>query len=369
MGTNKIYSLTANGLQEIKPIPALPIGMKIFAFGAGMSAQTYCIAEEKNERGYKIVLTSKYYEDSYFSPIQYFDKYDRRISEKFGIGFYWDDKDIFVYPENEVKKYVERAEKLTAEIAEKKEMQKNADLQERENLPAKYPHLKPQPKDYNGKKANLVAELKHRFPKQKFSVKKDGYDTLCISWTDGISLNEVEQVKYLFTDHETDFTGDFRDYAPSNFNRVFGGFNYIFLEREKSEEIQKLSDKLKTVANLQDSYYSNQVLYRMFQKTTIPAGAYNFRIERTEKNGGLLEEFYKIGFDLETETKKDNPVQINSLEIIDYSEKAFAVIGETKPIKDTLKDLGGRFNFRLSCGAGWIFPKSKETTVKMALGL
>lgn len=47
------------------------------------------------------------------------------------------------------------------------------------------------------------------------------------------------------------------------------------------------------------------------------------------------------------------------IQIIDYSEKAIAVIGETKPIKDKLKELGGRFNFRLSCGAGWIFPKTK----------
>ena len=47
-------------------------------------------------------------------------------------------------------------------------------------------------------------------------------------------------------------------------------------------------------------------------------------------------------------------------EIIDYSEKAIAVCGDTKAIKDELKSLGGRFNPRLSCGAGWVFPKSKR---------
>lgn len=47
-------------------------------------------------------------------------------------------------------------------------------------------------------------------------------------------------------------------------------------------------------------------------------------------------------------------------EIIDYSEKAIAVCGDTESIKDELKSLGGRFNPRLTCGAGWIFPKGKR---------
>lgn len=51
------------------------------------------------------------------------------------------------------------------------------------------------------------------------------------------------------------------------------------------------------------------------------------------------------------------------IQIIDYSEKAIAVVGNTKRIKDQLKALGGRFNFRLSCGAGWIFPKSKKEQI------
>lgn len=45
------------------------------------------------------------------------------------------------------------------------------------------------------------------------------------------------------------------------------------------------------------------------------------------------------------------------MEIINYSEKAIAVVGgDTKQMKDHLKAMGGRFNPRLSCGAGWIFP-------------
>lgn len=54
-----------------------------------------------------------------------------------------------------------------------------------------------------------------------------------------------------------------------------------------------------------------------------------------------------------------------SINIIDYSEKAFAVVGDTKSVKDDLKRLGGRFNGKLSCGAGWIFSnKSREAVEK-----
>ena len=53
--------------------------------------------------------------------------------------------------------------------------------------------------------------------------------------------------------------------------------------------------------------------------------------------------------------------------IVDYSDKAFALVGETKAIKDDLKRLGGRFNSKLSCGAGWIFSKRVLDEVKKYL--
>lgn len=43
-----------------------------------------------------------------------------------------------------------------------------------------------------------------------------------------------------------------------------------------------------------------------------------------------------------------------------YTDKSIAVFGDTKPWVNELKQLGGKFNSRLTGGAGWIFPKSKE---------
>jgi len=57
--------------------------------------------------------------------------------------------------------------------------------------------------------------------------------------------------------------------------------------------------------------------------------------------------------------------------IVDYSEKALAVFGDTRPIKDRLLAIGGRFNTRLTHNgekrAGWVFPKSKEQELRNLL--
>lgn len=66
------------------------------------------------------------------------------------------------------------------------------------------------------------------------------------------------------------------------------------------------------------------------------------------------------------------PENLN-LEIIDYSEKAIAVFGDTKPIKDKLHELGGSFNkylnYRGEKKPGWIFSKKKEVELKRELNL
>lgn len=53
--------------------------------------------------------------------------------------------------------------------------------------------------------------------------------------------------------------------------------------------------------------------------------------------------------------------------IVDYSEKALAVYGDTKEIKEQLKQLGGRFNTHLRDGAGWIFSKQKAEELQALL--
>lgn len=68
------------------------------------------------------------------------------------------------------------------------------------------------------------------------------------------------------------------------------------------------------------------------------------------------------------EAKEVEAVTIEGLEIVDYSEKAIAVFGDTKAIKEQLKELGGRFNPSLNYNgekrAGWLFIKKQADKVK-----
>jgi hypothetical protein len=56
------------------------------------------------------------------------------------------------------------------------------------------------------------------------------------------------------------------------------------------------------------------------------------------------------------------------LRVIDYSEKAIALVGDTFSIKDKIKQIGGTFNKSLhidnSTVPGWIFPINKKNEVE-----
>jgi len=61
---------------------------------------------------------------------------------------------------------------------------------------------------------------------------------------------------------------------------------------------------------------------------------------------------------------------VGGFKIVNYSDKSVAVFGDTKPIKDQLKHMGGRFNPFLvnpdtgQKEAGWVFPVSKLAELK-----
>jgi hypothetical protein len=59
--------------------------------------------------------------------------------------------------------------------------------------------------------------------------------------------------------------------------------------------------------------------------------------------------------------------------IVDYSGKAVAIFGDTRAIKEQLSALGGRFNMYLTLNgkkcAGWIFQKSKEDDLRRLVNL
>ena len=69
------------------------------------------------------------------------------------------------------------------------------------------------------------------------------------------------------------------------------------------------------------------------------------------------------------EKTEDDTIKDSDLQLVEYSEKAVAIIGNTRKYSERLKDLGGRFNGKLKCGAGWIFSKKKEVELRKAFAL
>ena len=317
----EIYTLSANGLKRLCKRPELPKGTIIYSFGYGMLKEKWSTTGNGNE----IVKLSTNSEESYFSgPFEKLDEYARPISEKFGIGFYYD-LNAPRATDEEIAQAIERANNFIKEREEEKKRAKEESERAREEVIKKYGAIFDQPSGKYHTDAVLVAkhirqDLANAFPGQKFSVRKTDYSTIHIEWTDGPTQEEVEQIA---GKHERNCTrdkwnDDLWDYTDSAFTAVFGGVDYLHYYRKTAPENEEIS------------------LYK------------------------------------KPEPKRSEPVKATTTEgiqLIDYSEKAIAVIGDTRTIKEILKAIGGRFNAHLTCGAGWIFSKSKEDALKAALNI
>ena len=215
-------------------------------------------------------------------------------------------------------------------------------------------------------------ELKKTFPGIKFSVISDSYsmgDSVHIDWTDGPTTGEVDSIvkKYQYGS----FNGMEDIYEITNSREDIPQTKYIQTSRSQSDAVKELVNQC-PVFNGDDWHNRPEaILYRIFSRSSLPADATNLRIERTGATCGSIQEIYKIAFDAEKtepaqaqENQQTDPAKV---QIIEYSDKAIAVIGNTYPIKDKLKELGGKFNKFLTCGAGWIFPKTQFENIKNAL--
>lgn len=224
----------------------------------------------------------------------------------------------------------------------------------------------------------IKAELQEAFKGVKFSVKSDSFsggDSVHINWTDGPTNEQVREITSKYQQGRFDGMTDMYEYTNTNPN--LPQVKYVSERRDYSEGVEELlKEEFKkhfSQSNLSEWEYErmiNDQSYRLLAKTPIPTGAKVLGLETTEKESGSYDEVVRVKFELPNQPEKETPnfeaveVPAGQIQIIDYSEKAIAVIGETKPIKDKLKELGGKFNFRLSCGAGWIFPKTKLSEIE-----
>ena len=177
--------------------------------------------------------------------------------------------------------------------------------------------------------------------------------------TDYFAYRTVRTVILGFSSHTRDLFSEMRKYA-SNLPETA----YLSEANEEYEHREKYS--------MGAGYYLGQSKYYgwIIHKTPI------YNRERT------IEDFAYIAGDeanirlsnatAKRSDKRPETVVQDDFVIVDYSDKAIAVFGDTKPIKTELSALGGCFNSRLTHKgekkAGWIFQKSKEEQVRRLIG-
>jgi hypothetical protein len=221
--------------------------------------------------------------------------------------------------------------------------------------------------------AAIREELKIAFPGIKFGVTSSNFsmgNSVSIKWMDGPTHEQVTDITSKYQYGHFDGMNDI--YENSNTRDDIPQSKYVSESRSMSPETKAILGPIATELWRDDENrgVGGNNLYRIFQKSAIPTGAKVTGIERTEKTCGLTEDLYFIAYELPADSSKPvfekQEVKTGEINIIDYSPKSIAVIGDTKPIKDKLGKggLNGLFSFKLSCGPGWIFPKTRLTEVQ-----
>lgn len=165
------------------------------------------------------------------------------------------------------------------------------------------------------------------------------------------------------------FTDEYKTRHEYRYNRGYSEHGDI--EEHTTSEAYKLIQKVKSFV-MQYIHDDSDGMIDYFDRNIYDhyeIGKYDKPFQIIEKKESKKQ---SEPMDEPNESKAAEPVAVpEGLEIVDYSEKAIAVFGDTKSIKEELKALGGKFNHALKNNgekrAGWIFPKKQADKVRALL--
>lgn len=131
----------------------------------------------------------------------------------------------------------------------KRKAQAAADTETRAALPAQFPHLETmattKKTPWALAAANIRRELKRAFPGVRFSVRSDsgGHCTVHISWTDGPTSDEVDEVAQRYSSGGFDSMTDYAYSVDNLFGDVFGDVWAVYTRREVSDEFSEAAQR------------------------------------------------------------------------------------------------------------------------------
>ena len=298
----------------------------VIGFGPGMSQSRYVIYKvEHRADGYMYHMadtdTKKIRRTDILSP----------LSQKFGIGLYYTDTPAEFMDALEVAALVAEAERKAQEKAQAQARAK-----------AEHDRI-----------AAIGAErLEHLMPAD----------------VQGVIVAELNKT-------ESDHTYDYRE--TSSIRTVILGFSTT--TRNGFGELRKAARNLPETAHLAEYNKDYEHRYSGFMLGKSPAYGWSIHKMTHYTRKGFIDTLaYTAGSEdnIRLTAPKQEQGQTTAqgeFILVNYSEKAIALFGDTKPIKDRLSDIGGRFNRRLTHDgqkrAGWIFQKAKEAQVREAIGM
>lgn len=265
----------------------------------------------------------------------------RPLSEKFGIGIYYDDANPkFLDP-------LETAALLTKAKEKKAEAERKAkEAREEYERIAKIGAERLRPLIPTDAKAAIIGTLRV---------------SECDSYTDYYDYSIVRTVILGFSKHTRNLFSEMRKHAAN-----FEGTAYLAEYNADYEHRENYS--------MGDGMYLGRNKYSGWTIEKEPIYDLEKFIERYAHTAGDEANLCMKAPQRENEAQQPTAtadLSALSLEIVEYSEKAIAVFGDTKPIKDVLKNLNGLFRANLTYKgerrAGWIYSKKQELKVREAL--
>ena len=265
----------------------------------------------------------------------------RPLSEKFGIGIYYDDANPSFLDPLETAALLTKAKEKKAETERKVKEER----EEHERI-AKIGAERLRPLIPTDAKAAIVGILR---------VNE------CDSHTDYYGYSIGRTVILGFSKHTRNLFSEMRKHAAN-----FEGTAYLAEYNADYEHRENYS--------MGDGMYLGKHKYSGWTVEKEPICDLEKFIERYAHTAGDEANLCMKAPQRETEAQQPTAtadLSALSLEIVEYSEKAIAVFGDTKPIKEVLKDLNGLFRANLTYKgerrAGWIYSKKQEQKVREAL--
>lgn len=307
----------------------------VIGYGYGMSESRYvvCKVEYMERIGFMYHLINIRTKD--------IDRTDiiNPLSEKFGIGKYYDDVTPEFMDSFEVAILLQEAQAKAKAEADEAERERIRVEQVKEIGRKRFAEIFPE-----DAQAVIVARLK-----------QDESD----SQTDYFASSTVRTVILGFSTHKRDIFSEMRKHA-SNFEETtyLAEYNADYEHREKY--------------SMGAGYYLGESNYHGWIIEKVPVWKRENTIEDFAYTAGNEDNIHIKKTD-KTPPTDDSGTGKKNCTLVEYSDKAVAVFGDTKSIKDELRAMGGRFNSRLTYNgqklAGWIFPKSKEERLACYFGL